>query len=137
VGSVFIILPLIAAIGALVYIVVRNIARVWLHHRLKMALLEKLEHRPELLHSFQELQELLDNSPAQTGASKRQDLTVTGVILAVIGVVCVVLYATAGSGSWAVGAYFGGVACVALGFVLALFGLLIRFLSLPPEDRFR
>ncbi len=125
-------LPLVVAVGALIYLVVRNLGRVWLDHRVKLALLEKLEQKPELLNSFQELQTLLDGSSSDPEVEQRQDLTLTGVMLAVLGAACVVLYASVGRGVWAVGAYWGGVICVVLGFILALIGLLIRFLTRSP-----
>ncbi len=124
-----IIIPSLIVFITLGYLIGHSIGRVWLNHRVKIALLEKLENKPELLKSFQELQQLLDGAASDPDAENRQDLSLTGIILAVIGVACVVLYTTIASGRWAVGAYWGGVACVAIGFLLSLLGLLIRFLS--------
>ncbi|MCK5861734.1 MAG: hypothetical protein KAH38_04565 [Candidatus Hydrogenedentes bacterium] len=127
-------IPLIAAAITLAYIILREMTRVWLDHRVKMALLEKLEHKPELLYSFQELQGLLDDSPPPVEEENKTDLTMTGVFLAFIGLVSVVLYSLIGGSQWAVGAYFGGVACVVIGFLLTTIGLVARILRKPPHN---
>lgn len=126
-------IPLIAAFAALIYLIVREILRVWLDHKVKVMLLERLEGHPEVLHSFQELQELLDGTPSREKRGKNPDLLLTGVFLALIGIVAVVAYAMVGRSQWAVGAYFGGVACVVIGFILTTFGLLTRYLNRPPD----
>ena len=127
------IIPLVAAAITLTYIILREMARVWLDHRVKMALLERLEHKPELLYSFQELQELLDDSPLPVEQKNKTDLTMTGVFLALIGLISVILYGLIGRSQWAVGAYFGGVACVVIGFLLTTIGLVARILRRPPH----
>ena len=73
----------------------------------------------------------------------KTDLTLTGVSLTVIGVIFVLVNGVLGKSEWAVGAYFGGVACIVLGFVLCSVGLLVRFLETSPirerkrKNRFR
>jgi hypothetical protein len=134
-NAVVMTLPLLIVIVTLVYTVTRNIGRVWLEHRVRMVLLEKLEDQPELINSFHELHGLLDPKSSEDEKAGRQDYLLTGVMLAVLGVVCVILYSTIGGGRWAVGAYWGGVACVVLGFLLALLGLLLRFLARSPSGR--
>lgn len=126
-------LPLLIVLGTLTYLVARAIGQLWLDYRVKMVLLEKLEGRPELLRSFQELQELLEDTSSDPDIEQRHDFTLTGMMLAVIGAACVILYGTVGGGRFAVGAYWGGVGCVAVGFMLVLLGLLIRFLSRVPD----
>lgn len=128
-------LPLLIVVLTLFYTVIRNIGRVWLQHRVRMALLEKLEDRPELLNSFHELQDILDPSISDNVNGPRLDYLLTGVVLALLGLISVILYSTVGSGRWAEGAYWGGVACVVLGFLLALLGLLLRFLARSPAER--
>ncbi|MCC6143424.1 MAG: hypothetical protein IT368_06430 [Candidatus Hydrogenedentes bacterium] len=132
---VIIMLPFIIVVVALSVTVIRKITAVWIEHRVKMALLEKVEHNPELIQSFNELQELLTTPAEPEETANRQDLALTGVLLSLIGGVTVVIALLAGSGRYAVGAYFGGVACVVLGFVLCLTGLLLRYLSRPPVER--
>jgi len=123
-----IMLPLIIVLLLLTYAVIRNIVRIWLDHRVKVALLERLEQRPDLIHSVEELQDLLDGH-SSTPEEPKIDYVITGVVLAVIGVAFVIFNGTLGRSSIAVGAYFGGVACVAIGFLLAMAGLVLRFLS--------
>jgi hypothetical protein len=130
----FITVPLTAVLLGLVYTIARNVGRLWLDHRVKLALLEKLESKPELLRSFDDLQNLLDDTPKYEAESIRIDYMLTGVILALIGVVCVIVAAPLG-GRTPVGVYVGGVACVALGFLLAIVGLLTWFLSKAPLSR--
>lgn len=124
-------IPVLIVVVTLLYTVIRHIGRVWLDHRVKMDLLDKLESRPELLRSFSDLQELLEGGASDPEQTFQFDFMLTGMILAAIGIVCVVLYATVGSGRWAVGAYWGGVICVALGFLMTIVGLLLRFLTRP------
>ena len=131
-----IILPLVVALATIIYTVARTITHAYVEHRMRMAVLEKLEKRPELLDQFEELEELLEKPLGANDEDKRLDLVLTGVILAIIGAVCALAYSVVGGGEWAVGAYWGGVTCVALGFLLVLLGLLVRFLSRSPaEDR--
>ncbi len=124
-------IPLLIVVVTLLYTLIRHIGRVWLEHRVKMELLNRLEERPELLRSFDDLKDLVEGGTSDPENSFQLDFTMTGVILAVIGILCVVLYATVGSGRWAVGAYWGGVVCVVLGFLMALVGWLLHFITRP------
>ena len=126
-------IPLLVAVVTLVYIILREMTRVWLEHRVKMLLLERLEDRPDLLYSFQDLQQLLDGRPADKESAGKSDLSVTGLFLALIGIIFVIVNAVIGSSQWGVGAYFGGVACVAIGFILTTIGLVARLLRRPPK----
>jgi hypothetical protein len=133
--TLIMIAPLIIALIMLAQSIVRNLARAYLEHRVKLALLEMLERKPELLRSNQELEQLLEDTLPASEAQRPLDLVLTGVILAVIGAICAVIYTNIGSGRWAVGAYWGGVACVVLGFLLALVGLVVRWLDHAPLER--
>jgi hypothetical protein len=130
----FITVPLTAVIVGLVYTIARNVGRLWLDHRVKLALLDKLESKPELLRSFDELQDLLDDTPKYDNEKNRIDFIAAGVTLALVGIGCVLVAQPIG-GRTAVGVYVGGVASVALGFILALVGLLTWFLTKPPITR--
>jgi len=130
----FITVPLTAVLIGLAYTVIRNVGRLWLDHRVKLALLEKLENKPELLRSFEDLQSLLDDTPKYEAESTRVNYMVTGVVLVLIGVVCALVAAPLG-GRTPVGVYVGGVACVALGFLLSLVGLLTWILARAPVSR--
>jgi hypothetical protein len=124
--------PLVLVLLGLAYTIFSNVLHLWLDHHVKLKLLEKLETRPELLRSFDELRDLLDDTPRAEDERPQIDYLVMGVVLGLIGVACAVFSQTMGTGRMAVGFYFGGVACVALGFILALVGLLTRFLSRAP-----
>ncbi len=126
-------IPIVVAAITLIYIIGREMMRVWINHRVKVALLERLEDKPELLYSFEELQELLDDRPPPVARKSKTDLTVTGVFLALIGLIFVLIYASIGRSQWAVGAYFGGVGCVVIGFLLTTIGLVARLLRRPPS----
>ena len=126
------ILPFIFALAAFLYVVFRSLLRAWIDHRVRMALLEKVEHKPELLRAFEELEEPAEAEPTDGATSPKTDLTLTGVSLTVIGVIFVLVNGVLGKSQWAVGAYFGGVACIVLGFVLCSVGLLVRFLEHSP-----
>lgn len=126
-------IPLIVAVVTLVYMIIREMTRVWLEHRVKMLLLERLEDKPELMYSFDEVQELLDGRPASEEQQTKVNLAATGLFLAIIGLLFVLLNAVIGRTQWGVGAYFGGVACVVIGFLLTTIGLVIRLLRRPPK----
>lgn len=132
--QIVIILPLVMVILAMTATIVRRIARVWLDHHVKQALLEQLERKPGLLRSMDALEELLDTSPGEEEAEGPLDFTLTGAILTGIGLLCAVLGALF-SGRQAVGVYIGGVICVVLGFILVVVGLAIRFLARAPVER--
>ncbi|MBI1319802.1 MAG: hypothetical protein GC168_12775 [Candidatus Hydrogenedens sp.] len=127
--------PLALVLLGLGYTILSNVLHLWLDHHVKLKLLEKLESRPELLRSFDELRDLLDDSPKAEEERAQIDYLITGVVLGLMGVVFAISSQTMGVGRMAVGFYFGGVACVALGFILSLVGLLTRFLSRTPVTR--
>ncbi|HOC68194.1 MAG TPA: hypothetical protein PLL36_02385 [Candidatus Hydrogenedentes bacterium] len=126
-------IPLVITVVTLVYIILREMTRVWLEHRVKMLLLERLEKRPDLLYSIGEMQELLDGRSANEEENNKTNLAVTGLFLTLIGLLFVILNALIGSTQWGVGAYFGGVACVVVGFLLTTIGLVVRLLRRPPK----
>jgi hypothetical protein len=132
VNLLFILIPLVLVLTTVTYGVIRALGRIWLDHQMKLALLERLQEKPELIESFQELQTILDRAPGTAGAGNHQDYRLTGIILAAIGVGCAAVGRGLGVGRFAVGAYVGGCICVVLGFVLLLAGLLIRWLSRHP-----
>lgn len=121
--------PPLAGIVALVYIIAANLLRVWLKHRLKLALLEKLQHDPAHRESLDELQALLDESTLATGRSVRVDYRVLGVSLAALGLLSLLAAWLIGEPRWTTGLYFGGVICLATGFILTLLGLVVRYVE--------
>jgi len=129
----YVLIPVILVIATVTYGVVRALGRIWLEHRIKLTILGKLQTKPELLESFQELQDVLTSMPREGNDAGRQDYTVTGVFLALIGIGCVLLGLSWGAGTVAVGVYVGGWICIGIGIILALIGLLIRWLSRSPR----
>ncbi len=125
--------PLLAGIIALGYTIAANLLRVWLKHRVKLALLEKLQHDPAHAESLEELQAILEEDSAGSERAARVDYRVLGVTLAALGMFSVLAAWLFGEPEWMTGAYFGGVICVAVGFILALLGLVVRYLEKLPE----
>lgn len=121
--------PLLAGIIALGYIIAANLLRVWLKHRLKLALLEKLQHDPSHRESLDELQALLDESASGTEQAVRVDYRVLGVTLAALGMLSLLAAWLFGEPEWMTGLYFGGVICLAVGVILALLGLVVRYVE--------
>ncbi|HOZ47802.1 MAG TPA: hypothetical protein PLO37_05710 [Candidatus Hydrogenedentes bacterium] len=130
------ILPILFVSAAVVYGVLRALGQVWMEHKARLALLDKLERRPDLIPSFQELQTII-SSVSPNGHGGRQDWTLTGTLLALIGLASAIGGKSLNMGRVSVGVYFGGIVCLCLGFVLALFGLLIRNMTrsvMPAAD---
>ena len=121
--------PLLAGIIALAYVIAANLLRVWLKHRLKLALLEKLQHDPSHRESLDELQALLDESASGTEQAARVDYRVLGVTLAALGMLSLLAAWLFGEPEWMTGLYFGGVICLAVGVILALLGLVVRYVE--------
>ena len=124
-------IPLILAIMALLYVVIRSLLRTWVEHRVRMTILERVESNPEML-KLAEDAFLSSNTPARGHRSAGADPTITGLLLGLMGFFFVLINGLLGRTQWAVGAYFGGVACVVVGFILAAVGLLARFLDGTP-----
>jgi len=127
--TLLIMLPMLLVLAVLTYTVLRTIIRAWLNHRVKMAILEKLETQPEALDNVPALQALVEDGELRSVEDQRQNLILTGAFLAAIGVFCALLAHVYLTGRYATGVYFGGVACVPIGFVLVLAGVLIRMLN--------
>jgi len=128
-------IPVVVVAAALLYGVFRSLGRIWLDHSIRLALLEKVEQKPELLDSLHELEEVLAGFPEGYRAPSRQDYRLTGVLLAGIGLACTLGGQSLRVGTLAVGMYVGGLTCVALGVALFLIGLLIRWLARGPALR--
>ena len=128
-NPLFTIMPLLIISAAVTYGIFRALGRVWLEHRVRLALLEKVQEKPELMESYRELQAILVGLTEGSRPEKRQNYTLTGAILALIGLACTLIGRDLGVGRLAVGVYIGGMTCICLGIVLAFMGLLIRLMS--------
>lgn len=134
-NTLWIILLLTAGIIALAYTVVANLLRVWLDHRVRLALLEAAEPGAGHSRAASEVESLVRGAAPVAGRPPLVDHVTLGVTLAVIGSASALLAWFLGGRSWMAGAFLGGVACVAVGFLLTLLGLLMRYLSRLPVDR--
>lgn len=135
--TLWILVPLLTGIIALAYTVAANLLRVWLKHRVKLALLEKLQHDPAHRESLDELQALLDEADAASEHSARLDYRVLGAALAALGSASLFAVWVLGEPEWMTGAWFGGAICIAVGAILALLGLVVRYLERLPVGDFR
>ncbi len=109
----------------------RAIGRVWINYRVRLALLERLENSPDLVDEVPQIRELFDDENKEVIERYPVDFVFTGVFLVIMGLICVIFDFLLGTGQVAVGAYWGGVICSGLGFVITLLGLFLRFLSRP------
>jgi hypothetical protein len=125
-------LPLVLTGMALFILLVRALGRAWSEHRFRMALLEKLEHRPNLAQEVPELLEMLDRGPERPA---RISFTPMGVTLVVLGIVFLLAGQRMGVGRWAAGLYFGGAACIPVGLSLILAGAFLRALGARPRSK--
>lgn len=130
-NPILVILPFALVIAGILYGLARVFGRIWLEHRVRLALLEKLDQKPELVESVQGLLEIMGATEPMSSRT-RQDYAVTGVLLALIGGGCCAAGWMLHSGKLAVGIYAGGWACIFLGFVLFMVGLSVRKLLRHP-----
>lgn len=135
--TILIVVPLLAGIIALGYTIAANLLRVWLKHRVKLALLEKLQHDPAHTESLEELQALVNEDCAGSERVARVDYQVLGLTLAALGMPALLAAWLFGEPEWMTGAYFGGAICVAVGFILALLGAVVRHLERVPTEIIR
>lgn len=129
-------IPPVLALIYLIWAVARSIFNSWLEYRIRLALLQRAEQHPELLRLLEETpggSAEVEPTEVRSNSGQQIDLILTGISLTVIGLIFVVFNGMLGRSQWAVGAYFGGVACVVIGFLLATLGILLRFLERPPE----
>ncbi|NUM55066.1 MAG: hypothetical protein HUU46_15580 [Candidatus Hydrogenedentes bacterium] len=129
--TLFLLIPLLLILVTLAYGVAQVLIRAWLDYRVRIAFLEKLEKNPALLGPQADVTAVMSNLTTTSIPYQRQNYSVTGLVLSAIGVACFVGGRLMRSGELAVGIYLGGVFCVVLGLVIALFGLIIRLMSRP------
>ncbi|MBI4557935.1 MAG: hypothetical protein HY706_10165 [Candidatus Hydrogenedentes bacterium] len=130
--TITITLFLLIVLAALLYGLVRSLIQSWLDYRLRVTFLERTEKDPDVLRP------LLDNETALARwvnpprPVNRQDYALTGLFLGLLGAVGIVCGFLMGGDRTALGVYLGGVACMVLGLLLALFGLLLRSMRKSP-----
>ena len=126
--------PLLLGIIALAYVVTANLLRLWLKHHIKMALLETFQDHPAQFESVEHLHALL-RAPG-SGLQRRLlvDYVIVGVTLAAIGTGSALVAWCFGDRDWMTGAYLGGIMSVAVGLILTLLGLIVRYLERVPIE---
>lgn len=133
-NPLLIVLPILAVTFAVIYVMFRAFGRLWIEHKVRLALLERIQEKPELTESFQDLRDLV-----LTGNTDRQNYPLTGILLGLIGVGCFLAGRALRMGQLAVGIYSGGLICIGLGVLLALAGIAIQWFLrnpvLPPPKR--
>jgi hypothetical protein len=116
----------------LLYGVLYAILRAWLDYRVKMKVLETLDADPNLLRGDDRLAEVLTTDATPDLPKPRQDYALTGLLIAAIGIGCILFGRLLRVGDVAVGTYLGGVLCLLLGLVMAGLGAVIKVLSRDP-----
>lgn len=125
-GALVVLIMIGVAIG-----IARALVQTWVDHRVRLVLLESLEHDPEAHVGAHQMLENLD----RVSRRRRHDYVLTGVFLAVMGLASTSYGRFVGIGRLAVGMYIGGMICVGLGFALALVGILIQYLASSSAER--
>jgi len=119
--AVFFVVVVAAVLGRMGLALIES----WHDYRLRLALLKQLERNPDIAGSAEPIEALLRDRSKGRG---RQDYVLTGLFVAGIGVFCVVAGRLLRTGQGAVGLYVGGWACLWVGMVLSLLGIVIRLL---------
>lgn len=126
------IIPLLLSIALLFcYGVGRTFLQLWAIHRKKVAILRRFEENPSAFESSQEVIEQISAQEQRNQRAVRQDYTITGTGLALIGITALLIGRVLAYGQIAVGLYIGGIACVGLGVLIALVGYLVHALTRP------
>jgi hypothetical protein len=112
----------------------RYLLRSWVDYRVRIAVLQSMDRHPDLLTESDGAGDdvLTAQAPSSSG---RVDYLVTGIALGVIGVFCALVGWNLRVGQLAVGAYLGGIFCICIGFLLGLFGFLVRRIRAPRPSK--
>jgi len=124
-------LPLLFVLITMIYLGMRAITQAWINYRVRLAMLEKLENSPEILEKVPQINELFERDARLFNETYPVDFILTGTILVILGLICVIFDFTFGAGQIAAGVYWGGVICTGIGFIFAILGIFLRFLSTP------
>jgi len=127
--------PVLLAIGLLLaafggYRVARDVVRLRRADRARQSRLRELADNPSTRAPEDPSQVAMQLDQAVEGAL-REDLTVTGVLLAGLSVAAVFWGRAIGYGEWAVGLYTAGLCGIIAGVALSLVGGVLRLLSRP------
>ena len=128
-NAYFVLIPLLVVLISFTYGVARTLIRLWLDHRMKIKILEKVEANPALAQSPEELQSLLEEPRDTPATLPGQDYRLTGLTLLALGILGVIAGRIIGLGNTAVGIYLSGFACIVLGLLIAAMGVLFKALG--------
>lgn len=112
--------------GSALYFALLLVIRAWLEHRIQKDVLALLRRNPELLETPERLRAALAEATGALRPLRRTLTPLTGTLIALIGAGAWAWGANARVGQLAVGLYFGGQACVALGLVCILMSMALR-----------
>ncbi len=132
---VLVLLPLTLVLAAFSFGVGRSLLRIWLDHRMKLAILSRYEAHPELFESSQDLMDAIKGKEGIDGGGGRQDYSATGVFLVLIGAGCVAGGRVLAVGNTAVGINVGGIICIVLGVLIYCLGRLMHALARNPIEK--
>lgn len=133
--SFLVVIPLVLVLVTLLYSVLYAILRAWLDYRVRMALLDKLDHNPNLLDSNEDFGQVVADKDPAGSTVQRQNYAMTGLMIVAIGIGCIVFGRLLRVGDVAVGTYLGGFVCLLIGVVLAVLGGIVKVLSRDPTAR--
>lgn len=128
-NAYLVLVPLLVVLITFTYGVARTLIRIWLEHRAKIKMLEQIEANPEMVQSGEDLQRLLAEAQEDSGPQPGQDYRLTGVALLILGIAGVITGRIIALGNTAVGIYLGGFACIVLGLLIAMLGVLFKALG--------
>jgi len=119
--TLMLILTLLIVVTALVG-VARSLVRMWLDYRVRMAVLDKIESTSESFQSIDQVESVLSSLSEDGISRERSNHLLTGVLTALLGLICIVVGRALRVGPVAVGLDMGGIVCVGIGVIIALVG---------------
>ena len=132
---VLVLLLLVLVFATVLFGVLRALTRTWLDYRLRLSLLDKLEHASLSNKTPEEVERVLETAIPPIEAMPRQDYAITGLLLAAVGLAMFMVGSSLRVGQLAMGTYYGGATCILLGVLLALAGFIIRVLRRASESQ--
>lgn len=133
--SFLVVIPLVLVLVTLLYSVLYAMLQAWLDYRVRMALLNKLDQNPRILDGEGQLSKVLTAPDSLERTPSRQDFLITGLMIASIGIGCIIFGRFLRVGDLAVGTYLGGFLCLLIGVVVCVLGGVVKVFSRDPTAR--
>jgi len=89
-NPILLLLPWLLVAALALYALTRAIGVIWIKYRVRMAVLKRLEREPDLLASPRRIETAVSEASARYKTYSRQDLVLTGLLLALMGFVALV-----------------------------------------------